>query len=63
MYQRHRFPVAVLAALSFLVPGAFAGSRSKPPQANAHKAKKIKPYKAPKFKTKSNVTKPNRRAR
>ena len=54
MDQRHRFPVAVLAALSFHAPGAFAGSRSKPPQANAHKAKKIKPNKAQKINRKSN---------
>jgi hypothetical protein len=63
MHLRHRFLIAVLAALVFLAPGAFAGSRNKPPQANARKAKKIKPYKAPILKTKSNVTKPNRRAR
>jgi hypothetical protein len=63
MYQRHRFPVAVLAALSFLAPGAFAGSRSKPPQANAHKAKKIKPNKAQKINKKSNTIKPSKRPR
>lgn len=63
MYQRHRFLIALLAALVSPAPGAFARGRNKPPQANARKAKKITPYKAPKFKTKSNLTKPNRPAR
>jgi hypothetical protein len=63
MHQRQRFLIAVLAALGFLAPGAFASGRNKPPQANARKAKKIKPYKAPKIKTKSNVTKPKKSAR
>ena len=57
MYQRHRFLVAVLAALSFLALGAFAASRSKPPQANVHKAKKIKPYKAQKINKKKQYDK------
>ena len=58
MHQRHRFLIAVLAALVFLAPGVLAGGRNKPPQANAHKAKKIKPYKAPKISKRSKTIKP-----
>ena len=47
--MRHRFLIAVLAALAFLVPGVFANDRTKAPQ-SAARAKKIKPYKAQKIK-------------
>jgi hypothetical protein len=47
--MRNRFLAAVLAALAFLVPEAFAKDRTKSPQ-SAPRAKKIKPYKAPKIK-------------
>jgi hypothetical protein len=50
MHQRHRFLIAVFAAVAFLAPGAFAKGRTKAPQSTARRAKKIKPYKAPKIK-------------
>jgi hypothetical protein len=64
MHKRHRFLIAVLAALALLAPGAFANSRIKTSQASVSKAKKLKaykpqkmkPYKAPKFNRKSNHT-------
>lgn len=62
MHQRHRFLIAVLAALAFLAPGALAGG-PKPPRANARKAQKIKPYKAPKINKRNNKIKPSKRAR
>jgi hypothetical protein len=46
---RYRFLTAILAAVAFLAPGAFAKGRTKAPQATAHKAKKIRPYKAQKI--------------
>ena len=47
---RHRFFIAILAILVFLVPGAFAKGRTKAPQSTSRRAKKIKPYKARKIK-------------
>jgi hypothetical protein len=47
--MRNRFLTAVLAALAFLVPEAFAKDRTIAPR-SAPRAKKIKPYKAPKIK-------------
>jgi hypothetical protein len=58
--MRHRFLIAVLAALAFLVPGVFAKDRTKAPQSAArakskpYKAQKIKRYKATKINRKSN---------
>jgi len=50
MQKRHRFLIAVFAALALLAPGAFANGRIKTSQASVRKAKKLKPYKAQKMK-------------
>jgi hypothetical protein len=50
MYQRHRFLIAVFAALASLAPCAFASGPSDSHQVAAYTAKKIKKYKPPKIK-------------
>jgi len=65
MRQRYRFLIAVLAALMFLAPGAFATTGTKTPL--PRKAKIDGPYRAKKSNKKRKVLKPlkpsNRSAR